>query len=23
FLEHGFHWGGSWTRSKDYQHFER
>ena len=22
FLEHGFHWGGSWTRSKDYQHFE-
>ena len=23
FLEHGFLWGGSWTRSKDYQHFER
>ena len=23
FLEHGFRWGGSWTRSKDYQHFER
>ncbi len=23
FLEHGFHWGGSWTRSKDYQHFAR
>jgi len=23
FLEHGFHWGGTWTRSKDYQHFER
>lgn len=23
FLEHGFHWGGSWTRSKDFQHFER
>ena len=23
FLEHGFHWGGSWARSKDYQHFER
>ena len=22
FLEHGFHWGGSWTHSKDYQHFE-
>lgn len=23
FLEHGFRWGGSWTHSKDYQHFER
>jgi len=23
FLAHGFHWGGSWTHSKDYQHFER
>ena len=23
FLEHGFHWGGSWTHSRDYQHFER
>jgi hypothetical protein len=23
FLAHGFHWGGSWTRSKDFQHFER
>ena len=22
FLEHGFQWGGTWTRSKDYQHFE-
>lgn len=23
FTEHGFTWGGSWTRSKDYQHFEK
>lgn len=23
FTEHGFTWGGDWTRSKDYQHFER
>ena len=22
FTEHGFEWGGSWTRAKDYQHFE-
>lgn len=22
FIEHGFQWGGSWTNSKDYQHFE-
>ncbi len=22
FTEHGFEWGGSWTKSKDYQHFE-
>lgn len=22
FTSHGFSWGGSWTRSKDYQHFE-
>ena len=22
FIEHGFEWGGSWTRAKDYQHFE-
>lgn len=22
FIEHGFEWGGSWTNSKDYQHFE-
>lgn len=22
FLEHGFTWGGSWRRTKDYQHFE-
>ena len=22
FIEHGFTWGGSWTNSKDYQHFE-
>lgn len=21
FRSHGFHWGGSWMRSKDYQHF--
>ncbi len=23
FLRHGFEWGGTWTRSKDYQHFEK
>lgn len=23
FKEHGFTWGGDWTHSKDYQHFER
>ena len=23
FIKHGFKWGGSWTNSKDYQHFER
>ena len=23
FTEHGFTWGGDWTHSKDYQHFER
>lgn len=22
FIEHGFKWGGNWTNSKDYQHFE-
>ena len=22
FLKHGFEWGGSWKKSKDYQHFE-
>ncbi len=22
FIEHGFIWGGEWTNSKDYQHFE-
>lgn len=22
FFEHGFEWGGDWTSSKDYQHFE-
>ena len=22
FTAHGFEWGGSWTRAKDYQHFE-
>lgn len=22
FFEHGFHWGGLWKDSKDYQHFE-
>ena len=22
FTEHGFEWGGEWTNSKDYQHFE-
>lgn len=22
FTEHGFEWGGDWTESKDYQHFE-
>lgn len=22
FIEHGFSWGGAWTSSKDYQHFE-
>lgn len=23
FMEHGFEWGGDWTHSKDYQHFEK
>ena len=23
FTEHGFEWGGNWTHSKDYQHFEK
>ena len=23
FIKHGFKWGGSWSSSKDYQHFER
>lgn len=23
FRQHGFRWGGSWTKSKDYQHFEK
>lgn len=23
FRQHGFRWGGDWTRSKDYQHFEK
>lgn len=23
FLQHGFRWGGNWTNSKDYQHFEK
>lgn len=23
FIEHGFTWGGSWSNSKDYQHFEK
>ena len=23
FTEHGFEWGGDWTHSKDYQHFEK
>ena len=23
FIEHGFHWGGSWRTLKDYQHFEK
>lgn len=23
FTEHGFTWGGDWTNSKDYQHFEK
>ncbi len=23
FIRHGFVWGGSWTSSKDYQHFEK
>ncbi len=23
FREHGFTWGGRWTRSRDYQHFEK
>ncbi len=23
FVEHGFEWGGDWTRIKDYQHFEK
>lgn len=23
FTEHGFEWGGDWTHSRDYQHFEK
>lgn len=23
FIEHGFTWGGNWSSSKDYQHFEK
>jgi hypothetical protein len=23
FIQHGFTWGGNWTNSKDYQHFEK
>lgn len=23
FIQHGFHWGGDWKYSKDYQHFEK
>lgn len=23
FRKHGFHWGGDWTRYKDYQHFQK
>lgn len=23
FISHGFSWGGSWSKSKDYQHFEK
>ena len=23
FVQHGFVWGGSWKRVKDYQHFEK
>ena len=23
FIQHGFHWGGSWNSLKDYQHFEK
>ena len=23
FKQHGFKWGGDWTSSKDYQHFEK
>ena len=23
FRQHGFHWGGDWTRYKDYQHFQK
>lgn len=23
FREHGFFWGGAWTRSRDYQHFQK
>lgn len=23
FLKHGFRWGGSWSKLKDYQHFEK
>lgn len=23
FIQHGFHWGGEWKNSKDYQHFEK
>jgi hypothetical protein len=23
FIQHGFHWGGDWKNSKDYQHFEK